>query len=128
MKILLIEDERSLLESMKKYLDGVMIVAVAVIFGCNNKTSKESTELDSTSEEQHRVVTENDSLPAPYATKSVRNQSKVIGWAAGKMPTAPAGFTVSKFADSLTGPRWIYVVPNGDILVAQADREGKKRE
>ena len=60
-------------------------------------------------------------LPAPYATESVKNFSKVIGWPAGKMPVAPTGFTVTKFADSLDHPRWIYVAPNGDIFVAESN-------
>ena len=57
-----------------------------------------------------------DTLPQPYATKSARNFSKVIGWSAGKKPIAPVGFIVSKFADSLDNPRWIYVAGNGDVL------------
>jgi len=60
-------------------------------------------------------------LPAPYATESVRNFSNVIGWEGGQTPKAPEGFTVTKFADSLNNPRWIYVTPNGDILVAEAN-------
>ncbi len=66
-----------------------------------------------------------DSLPAPYATKSVKNYSKVIGWPEGKLPQAPAGFTVIKFAEGLQNPRWVYVTPNGDILVAEANTETK---
>ncbi len=58
-------------------------------------------------------------LPAPGATKSVRNSPQVLGWPAGKMPTAPAGFSVSLFAD-LPNARWIYQLPNGDVLVSQA--------
>jgi glucose/arabinose dehydrogenase len=42
------------------------------------------------------------------------------------MPQAPPGFTVSIFADQLQSPRWIYTLPNGDVFVSQADREGKK--
>ncbi len=67
----------------------------------------------------------NDSLPAPYATKSVKNYSKVIGWPEGKKPVAPAGFTVSLFAKGLQNPRWLYVVSNGDILVAEANTESR---
>lgn len=59
-------------------------------------------------------------LPVPYATPSVRNFSKVTGWPAGKTPVAPAGFTVSKFAEGFDNPRWIYVAPNGDIFVSEA--------
>ena len=65
-------------------------------------------------------------LPAPYATKSVTNRSTPIGWSAGKMPQAPAGFTVSLFADSLDNPRWIYVADDGSIYVAEANREAAK--
>ena len=41
-----------------------------------------------------------DSLPAPYATKSSRNFSNVIGWE-DQLPKAPAGFVVEKFAEGL---------------------------
>ncbi|WP_374951697.1 PQQ-dependent sugar dehydrogenase [Mucilaginibacter sp.] len=64
-------------------------------------------------------------LPAPFETKSVKNYSKVVGWPAGKTPVAPAGFTVSLFADSLKNPRNIYIAPNGDILVSEANTEMK---
>lgn len=62
-----------------------------------------------------------DTLPQPYATKSVSNFSKVIGWKEGEAPTAPAGFTIRKFADSLDNPRWVYQAPNGDIFVAETN-------
>jgi glucose/arabinose dehydrogenase len=61
-----------------------------------------------------------DTLPQPYATKSVRNSSRVIGWPGGAKPVAPTGFTVSRFADNLNNPRWIYVADNGDIFVSEA--------
>ena len=62
-----------------------------------------------------------DNLPLPYSTKSYRNFSKVIGWPAAKTPIAPAGFKVTKFADNLVNPRWIYVADNGDIFVAESN-------
>src|SRR5918993_747267 len=61
-------------------------------------------------------------LPPPFATASVRNTSKVIGWPPGKMPTAVSGFAVSLFADQLDNPRQAYVLPNKDILVVEAVR------
>jgi glucose/arabinose dehydrogenase len=65
-----------------------------------------------------------DSLANPYATKSVYNFSSVQGWENGNKPVAPDGFTVSLFAADLDRPRWIYEMPNGDIIVAEskADR------
>ena len=59
-------------------------------------------------------------LPAPLATPSAVRFSNVIGWPAGRMPAAPAGFQVSLFADGLANPRWLYVLPNGDVLVAES--------
>jgi glucose/arabinose dehydrogenase len=60
-------------------------------------------------------------LPAPYATKSVTKRSKVIGWPAGKTPVVPAGFTVTEYAGSFNSPRWAYITPNGDVLVAESN-------
>ncbi|CAN5721176.1 sorbosone dehydrogenase family protein [soil metagenome] len=62
-----------------------------------------------------------DTLPAPYATRSSMNFSKVIGWKDGKMPTAPKGFKVTRYADGFQNPRWMYVTPNGDLLVAETN-------
>lgn len=62
-----------------------------------------------------------DSLPAPFATKSSKNYSKVIGWKDGEKPTAPAGFDVSMFSKGLDNPRWIYQAPNGDIFIAETN-------
>jgi glucose/arabinose dehydrogenase len=59
-------------------------------------------------------------LPAPDPEHRVRHFPRVIGWSDGAMPRAPAGFSVSKYADGLRNPRWIHVTPNGDVLVAEA--------
>jgi glucose/arabinose dehydrogenase len=66
-------------------------------------------------------------LPAPFATPSVRNVSKVIGWPKGRTPTAPAGFEASLFAENLDSPRTVYVLPNGDVLVVESTREWPDR-
>ena len=66
-------------------------------------------------------------LPAPFATPSVRNTSKVIGWPTGRMPTPAPGFEVSLFAENLANPRQAYVLPNKDILVVEATREWPDR-
>jgi glucose/arabinose dehydrogenase len=58
-------------------------------------------------------------LPRPYATRSVNRPAQVTGWPADKAPLAPRGFTVTKFAEQLHHPRWIYVGPNGDIFVSE---------
>lgn len=62
-----------------------------------------------------------DTLPEPFATKSVSNFSNVIGWEDGQMPHAPEGFTVTRYATGFDNPRWICETPNGDILVAESN-------
>lgn len=42
-------------------------------------------------------------------------------WTDGQKPTAPAGFEVRAYAKGLDHPRWIYVLPNGDVLVAETN-------
>jgi glucose/arabinose dehydrogenase len=47
------------------------------------------------------------------------------GWPQGARPTAPAGFRVTALAGGLVHPRWVYVLPNGDVLVAESDAPAK---
>ncbi|MCB1353385.1 MAG: sorbosone dehydrogenase family protein [Rhodobacteraceae bacterium] len=42
------------------------------------------------------------------------------GWSPGQTPVAAAGLRVNAFASGLLHPRWIEVLPNGDVLVAEA--------
>jgi len=42
------------------------------------------------------------------------------GWAPGHAPTAADGLKVNLFAHDLVHPRWVYVLPNDDVLVAEA--------
>jgi glucose/arabinose dehydrogenase len=42
------------------------------------------------------------------------------GWAQGQTPVAAPALEVNAFAAGLKHPRWIYVLPNGDVLVAEA--------
>lgn len=88
-------------------------------------TTNKRNALEEQASEVEAQPLDSDSLPPPYATKSVKNYSKVIGWPKDKTPQAPSGFRVTKFADGLQNPRWIYVTPNGDILVAEANTESK---
>lgn len=48
-----------------------------------------------------------------------------VGWPAGAMPMASAGLTVNAYAIGLDHPRWLYVLPNGDVLVAETDAPPK---
>jgi glucose/arabinose dehydrogenase len=43
------------------------------------------------------------------------------GWPAGAKPTAAAGLAVIAYATALDHPRWLYALPNGDVLVAETN-------
>jgi glucose/arabinose dehydrogenase len=65
-------------------------------------------------------------LPAPESSLlPTVNIAKAKPWSAGAMPTAASGLRVSAFAQNLQHPRWLYVLPNGDVLVAESDAPPK---
>src|SRR3981081_480556 len=47
------------------------------------------------------------------------------GWTDGQKPVAAPGLKVNAFATGLMHPRWIDVLPNGDVLVAEATQVQK---
>jgi len=50
------------------------------------------------------------------------------GWSEGQKPVAAPGLKVNAFATNLQHPRWINVMPNGDVLVAESNQiAGKPR-
>ena len=56
------------------------------------------------------------------------NVAKATGWPAGTAPTPAAGLSVTPFADGLQHPRWLHVLPNGDVLVAETDAPSKPED
>ena len=60
-------------------------------------------------------------LPPPRKTLiPTVHVAKATGWPPGQTPTAAAGLRVTQFASGLDHPRWLYVLPNGDVLVAES--------
>ena len=65
-------------------------------------------------------------LPEPNKTLiPTVNIAPAIGWPDGVKPTAAAGTQVTAFAEGLDHPRWLYVLPNGDVLVAETNAPPK---
>jgi glucose/arabinose dehydrogenase len=50
------------------------------------------------------------------------------GWPEGGMPTAMAGLSVTALATGLAHPRWVYLLPNGDVLVAETNAPPKPED
>jgi glucose/arabinose dehydrogenase len=51
--------------------------------------------------------------------------AKAVGWPAGAAPVAAKGLKVERFADHLDHPRTLYILPNGDVLVAETNTPPK---
>jgi glucose/arabinose dehydrogenase len=65
-------------------------------------------------------------LPAPRQSwMPTVNVAKAIGWPGGAKPIAAAGMAVNAFATGLDHPRTVYVLPNGDVLVAETNAPPK---
>ncbi len=69
--------------------------------------------------------------PAPQLPQPVHRLVPTIhiapakGWPRGAKPLAATGLAVNALAAGLAHPRWIYVLPNGDVLVAESDAPAK---
>lgn len=100
---------------------GLILLANA-LGGCGQSSKKESAS-DADTVSTVAAATGKISLPEPDTTASNTKFSDIIGWPEGKMPSAPEGFEVSRFADDFQSPRWIYQAPNGDILIAESATE-----
>ena len=69
------------------------------------------------------------SLPAPNPTLlPTINIAPARGWPAGATPKAAPGLAVGAFASGLDHPRWLYVLPNGDVLVAETNAPAKPED
>src|SRR4051812_13380513 len=62
------------------------------------------------------------SIPAPKPQGNIPTlkMPTAQGWAPGHLPVAAPGLKVNAFAAGLDHPRWIYVLPNDDVLIAES--------
>lgn len=68
----------------------------------------------------------NPTLPAPNPRLiPTVNIAKAAAWPEGAAPAAAKGMAVNEFAGGLDHPRWLHVLPNGDVLVAQSNAPAK---
>ena len=65
--------------------------------------------------------------PAPSLIPTV-NIATAKGWAPGTTPKTAAGTQVAAFANGLDHPRWLFVLPNGDVLVAETNAPPKPED
>ena len=72
----------------------------------------------------------NPTLPAPEDKKLIPTVriAEAIGWPSGRTPLPANGLAVTPFASGLDHPRWIYVLPNGDVLVAETNAPKRPKD
>ncbi len=68
-------------------------------------------------------------LPEPRRTLlPTVNIAPAKGWSEDARPVAAAGLLVAAYASGLDHPRWLYVLPNGDVLVAETNAPPKPED
>jgi len=89
------------------------VASVAMLLGACSEASKLPDRAD---------MGAKPTLPPPTTTAlPTVNIAPAVGWATGQAPTAASGLQVKAFATRLDHPRWLHVLPNGDVLVAETN-------
>jgi glucose/arabinose dehydrogenase len=93
--------------------------SVAVLCGCG---APARLPLDAT-------VGEHPQIPPPDTSLiPTLNIAPARGWPPGGKPVPAAGLQVTAFARGLSHPRWLYVLPNGDVLVAETNAPSRPED
>ena len=94
---------------MRRSIAGLALVVV--FSGCSGFASVS----------QEATIGPDPQLPPPQKSLiPTVNVAEATGWPTGAQPEAADGLAVSAFATGLEHPRWVYVLPNGDVLVAES--------
>jgi glucose/arabinose dehydrogenase len=102
--------------SLRNLSIALALIAVLLLLSC------ESAQLPETA-----GYGPNPELPPPNPSLlPTVNIARVVGWQADETPSAAPGLTVNAFARGLDHPRWLYVLPNGDVLVAESNAPPKE--
>jgi glucose/arabinose dehydrogenase len=92
---------------------GPVILAVLLLAGCEGKPSNLPTDA---------TYGPKPTLPEPKSSSLPQVKvATAVGWPAARTPVPAAGFAVKAFAEGLEHPRWMHLLPNGDVLVAETN-------
>src|SRR5689334_13813979 len=101
---------------MNKFFSSVLVLIVIALPACGDTS---------------RLARNADRGPQPLLAEPNESLLPTIkiapaqGWPQDGKPTAAAGLAVNAFATGLDHPRWLYVLPNGDVLVAETNAPPK---
>lgn len=97
---------------MRRFSKMVMVLLAVLLVAGGDKAEQQMT----------KGMGTNPQLPKPEESWfGIVNIAPAIGWNKGKKPKAAQGLSVAAFATGLDHPRWLYVLPNGDVLVAETN-------
>jgi glucose/arabinose dehydrogenase len=91
---------------------GALTLLVPLLAGCGE--SAQLTVADGTGPDPELLPPRSSLIP-------VIDIAPAVGWSDGRTPVAADGLAVTAFARDLDHPRWLYVLPNGDVLVAETN-------
>lgn len=92
------------------------------------------TLISCTQETKHTAITgagigPNPALPQPNKSLiPTLNVARAIGWPGNAVPIVTTGLSVAPFVRDLDHPRWLYILPNGDVLVAETNAPPKPED
>jgi glucose/arabinose dehydrogenase len=108
-----------MLEAIMPRLLWLLLSASLMLVGCGGRAKLDVAE----------GMGPNPTLPTPeHALIPAIKVSKAVGWARGASPVAAPSLRVNAFATGLDHPRWMTVLPNGDVLVAETNGPKRPKE
>lgn len=112
-----VQGERSLLRMQRSRNGRVAITVLVVTMGLGLTACGEQATLPVAA-----GIGVHPALPAPHTTLlPTVHIAPAHGWPLGAAPVAARGLRVDAFAQGLDHPRWLAVLPNGDVLVAETN-------
>jgi glucose/arabinose dehydrogenase len=103
---------------MRRVIGFTLLALIILVVGCMAYyLTRDTAKL-----EESAAIGPSPTLPEPSPTTiPTVNIAVAKGWPDGGKPAAASGFEVSALATGLDHPRWLYVLPNGDVLVAETN-------
>ena len=115
---------------MKKYQKFLAVIGLLPLVAINAVCQSGQTQTPETGGKMPNIVNfetaqrheiKPQDLPPPFATESVRKNSRIIAQPADAVLNLPKGFKANVFAEGgFTYPRWMALAPNGDVFVADS--------
>jgi glucose/arabinose dehydrogenase len=103
---------------MHPFSRSFVVAATLLLAGCGH--SADLSVAEATGPNPKVPAPSSSLLPTVYIPQAT-------GWPAGRTPVAAQGLQVNAFGVALDHPRWIYVLPNGDVLVAETNKPAKPK-